>query len=177
MAGDPRFPPLSQQQQQPQQSAGLVPYDAPQTLIKLRGDITGRGGVFPSGSGGSIYTSANAPPINGVPVNVTWVASAHQYAWITTEQFAVGLTSIQTILEPVNFRNFLAIRNASASATGDIYIDFGRAASVANSWLRLQQNEMVLFDAVVPQNDVYVIADEADCSVVIAYSNIALQVA
>lgn len=172
MAGDPRFPPLTH----PQQSAGLVPYDAPQTLIKLRGDVTGRAGVFPSAAGGSAYAPGNAPPVNGVPVQVTWVASAHQYAWVTTQQFAVGLASILTITEPVNFRNFLAIRNASSSATADIYIDFGRPASVSDSWLRLQKDEMVLFDAVVPQNDVYVICDEAGGSVVVAYSNIALQV-
>ena len=62
----------------------------------------------------------------------------------------------------------LAFRNASSGAQ-NIYISFGSQASTLN-WLKLVPGQLVLFDAVVPQDDLYTIADGAAATLVYAYS-------
>jgi hypothetical protein len=67
----------------------------------------------------------------------------------------------------VGKRNFLGFRNPSTTAT--IYVDFANQAST-NSWLALGPGALVLFDNVVSQDDLYVIASAASTPFAYAYS-------
>jgi hypothetical protein len=53
----------------------------------------------------------------------------------------------------------LGFRNAS-TGTQVLYIDFNAAASTG-SWLALQPGTILLFDTVVPQDDLYVVSSAA----------------
>lgn len=113
------------------------------------------------------------PPGPGVPAGLATVGiyDPHHYAELIEGTLAVGLISQLLISRPSNRRNFLALRNASPG-TEVIFVAFGSPAS-ASSWLRLEQNQIVLFDTVVPQPDVWVISDTATGVVSYAHSTIA----
>ena len=88
------------------------------------------------------------------------VTAPHWYGSLIEAVQAVGTTPLlilQLSADPV-VRNFLAIRNSSA--TQNLYIGFGNAPSV-NSWCRLAPNTIILFDTVVPQNDLWAVCDAA----------------
>lgn len=72
--------------------------------------------------------------------------------------------------QPTNKRNMLLLRNASTSA--NIYIEFGKDASV-NSTLKLAAGAILLFDVVVPQDDLYALADASGGLLAYSYSTIA----
>ena len=97
------------------------------------------------------------------------VIDPHHYAFITEGQFTAGLASLEMIQESPSKRNYLMIRNNSATAV--IFVSFGRDASLFSP-VRLSSNQMMLLDAVVPQDDVHVLSDTAGTSVVYAYSTI-----
>ncbi|MGV0999706.1 MAG: hypothetical protein ACOYBQ_10300 [Fluviibacter sp.] len=158
---DPRFPPV-------QPVSDLVPWEQPQTLLRGRNaPFTGRGALAPAGMGG-VATSAPSSDAGGL---VQWVAMAHQYASMINNVYVAGLASQKIIDAPVSYRNMLAFRNVNAVA--NIFIQFGSDAS-QRSVFRLTPNTMILFDAVVPQDDIYVLADLAGQFVSVAYSTIAL---
>jgi hypothetical protein len=69
--------------------------------------------------------------------------------------------------QPIGKRNTLAFRNASV--TQIIFIGFGGNATTS-SWLRITPGMIVLFDTVVPQDDLYVISDAASGVLAYAYS-------
>lgn len=165
MAGDPRFPPI-----QPGQD--LTPWDASQMLARGRpvGTPVVRGPTLP-GYGGALVApgGGSSSSVGGI---ITWVAMAHQYAKMINGVFPAGLTSVKIIDEPTSYRNFLMFRNPDATAK--LYIGFGQDASIANSTLILNPGVMVLFDSVVPQDDLYVISDTAGKTVNVMYSTVAL---
>lgn len=66
--------------------------------------------------------------------------------------------SVQMLQQSDTPRNYLAIRNSSTSATTNLFIGFGSAATV-NSVFRITQNTMIAWDTGVPQDDVYVLVD------------------
>jgi hypothetical protein len=72
-----------------------------------------------------------------------------------TRVFPVTAASVKVLDAPATYRNFLLIRNSSAGAV-TVFIEFGTDATL-NSAVALLQNEIILFDAVVPQDDIYVI--------------------
>lgn len=91
------------------------------------------------------------------------VREAHRYARIQEGNIAPGVagdanTLVPFLTEPSTLRNLLGLRNGSATA--NIVIGFG---AVANnfSWLRLTPGQIIFFDTVVPQNDLYATADAA----------------
>ena len=98
------------------------------------------------------------------------VIDPHHYAYITEGQFNAGLISLRMIEESPTKRNYLMIRNTSATAV--IFVSFGRDATSVSP-VRLSSNQMMLLDAVVPQDDVYVLSDTAATVVAYAYSTIA----
>lgn len=112
-------------------------------------------------------------PGPGVPpgLEIFGIFDPHHYAELIEGVVAVGVISQLIIPLPGNRRNLLAIRNSSPG-TENIFVGFGSPASTA-SWLRLETNQIVLFDAVVPQNDVWVICDAATGQVSYAHSTIA----
>ena len=99
----------------------------------------------------------------------------HHYAKIISQRYAVpdetaGAASILILNESNLLRNFLSLRNSSAAAT--VYVSFGQAASSTYSPIILTAGQTVLFDTVVPQDDVWVIAGAASGFIVFGYSNI-----
>lgn len=83
----------------------------------------------------------------------------HRYALIIEGTYAApaAASGIPFLLQPTAKRNFLGLRNTQAAGGDTIYLGFGRDASTL-SWLSLLPTEIVLFDTVVPQNDLYAIS-------------------
>ena len=94
----------------------------------------------------------------------------NHYAFIVSlAATMVNIGSINFLTTPQGRRNFLAIRNTSATA--NIYLDFGKDATT-NSVFKIAANGTLLFDAVVPQDDLYMIGDGINASFSYNYSNI-----
>lgn len=78
-------------------------------------------------------------------------------------------SSLLVLAEPTGLRNMLMFRNASAVA--NIYLDFGTDAGLFST-VRLTPNTMLLYDTVVPQDDVYAYADAASAVLSYSFSNV-----
>lgn len=100
----------------------------------------------------------------------TLVFDEHRYARLGGGQSYVLSATDSTLVLPESdtLRNFLGFRNTSAAA--NVFIDFGNAATAASAWLRLEPNQIVLLDTVVPQDTVFAIADAAPASLVVIFS-------
>jgi len=96
------------------------------------------------------------------------VREAYRYASLQDISLTVGTTSVKFLDAPIGKRNMLAFRNASTGAQ-NIYVSFG-AQATTSAWLKLVPGQLVLFDSVVPQDDLYTIADGAAATLVYAYS-------
>ncbi len=92
----------------------------------------------------------------------------YRYASLVTAGLAISTTSIKFLDQPIGKRNFLSFRNAS-TAGQILYIEFNSQATVG-SWLALNPGTLVLFDTVVPQDDLYVISSAAGGQLAYAYS-------
>jgi hypothetical protein len=95
------------------------------------------------------------------------VREVYRYASLVTVTITVGTTSIKFLDAPIGKRNFLGFRNASATQV--LYIDFN-ATATSGAWLAIQPGILVLFDSVIPQDDLYVVADAAGGTLAYAYS-------
>ncbi len=104
-------------------------------------------------------TREYALPETGRRGGVRPLPAAHAYANVNQGSFAIGTTSRLIINRTAQRRNFLALRNSSPAAE-ILFVAFNTAAT-AGSWLRLTANQVVLFDTVVPQDDVHVVSDSA----------------
>lgn len=98
------------------------------------------------------------------------VPPAHPYAKLVQNATGISTTSRLIIPQSAARRNFLAVRNASPG-TEVIYVSFNVEATPL-SWLVLTPNQIALFDTVVPQDSVYVIADAATAVVAYAFSTL-----
>lgn len=78
-------------------------------------------------------------------------------------------SSLLVLAESTGLRNVLMLRNASATA--NIYVDFGSSASLYST-IRLTPNTMILWDGVVPQDDVFAYADAASAVLSYSFSNV-----
>lgn len=96
------------------------------------------------------------------------IREIYRYASVSSLSVTVGTTSIKFLDQPIGKRNFLGFRNASTGAQ-NLYIDFN-AQATTGSWLQLAPGALILFDTVVPQDDLYVIADGAGAVLAYAYS-------
>ena len=130
----------------------LEPWGVPQTM-------EARPTGMPSGKRGP-----NRP-------GVSEVFDAHRYATLNGSiNLAVATTSALVLSSPTVRRNFLALRNTSATA--NVYVEFGNDATT-NAVFKLTPGTMVLFDTVCPQDDVFAIADAVSASLSVTYSNLA----
>lgn len=171
MTRPPYFPPVVP-------ASDLVPWDGgPQRLTRAPGGPgTLRAPMGPSPAGGG-FAGAMVPGPGGFNAQSpsglapVWTAEAHRYARLTNALIGVDVASSLVLTQPDTYRNFLAFRNVNAAAI--LYISFGSAASL-NSVFRLAPNIMLLFDSVVPQDDIYVISDTAASQIAITYSTVAL---
>ena len=93
-----------------------------------------------------------------VPGSSFNVSESYRYASIIDLTFTTGLTSVKFLDAPIGRRNLLGFRNNSGMTGENIFIGFGRDATI-NSWLRLTPGTIILFDTVVPQDDLYAIAE------------------
>ena len=92
----------------------------------------------------------------------------YRYASLQDISLTVGTTSVKFLDAPIGKRNMLGFRNAS-TGTQNIFIGFG-AQATTSAWMKLMPGQIVLFDDVVPQDDLYVIADGASATFAYAYS-------
>lgn len=118
---------------------------------------------LPSRPDAAVAASTSA----GVPGDVFNVRENYRYASLITVSLTVGTTSIKFLDQPIGKRNFLGFRNAST--TQILYVEFNGQATTG-SWLQLQPGAIVVFDSVVPQDDLYVISDTAAATFAYAYS-------
>jgi hypothetical protein len=105
---------------------------------------------------------------NTVSGDTLSIREVYRYASVTSLSVTIGTTSFKFLDQPIGKRNFLGFRNAS-TASQNIYIDFSSQATTA-SWLLLAPGTTILFDTVVPQDDLYAIADAAGAQLAYAYS-------
>lgn len=103
-----------------------------------------------------------------VPGDVVNVRENYRYSSLITVSLTVGTTSIKFLDQPIGKRNMLGFRNASTGGQ-DIYIEFNGTATTG-AWLKLTPGTIVLFDTVVPQDDLYVISSAAGGILAYAYS-------
>jgi len=132
----------------------------------------------PWGVPGYIPPSPHNLPVRpepGAPANTTQtiagdqtvdIREVYRYASVVTVSLNVGTTSIKFLDAPIGKRNFLGFRNAGATT---LYIDFN-AQATTGAWLALSSGALVLFDTVVPQDDLYVISSAANGILAYAYS-------
>lgn len=116
------------------------------------------------------------PTASGPALSQNTVVDMARFATLNGTKFvSVGTTSVLAVSAPAanTARNSLMIRNPNAVAV--LYVDFGQSAT-ANSVVSLQPGEIMLFDAVVPQDDVYVLSDTAASVASLAWSSFALPV-
>lgn len=157
---DPRFPPVNF-------LADNVPWDHPQYIPNSSAsnrppqssNIQNSFPVLNNTPGGA--SNAIAAPTTLTPQdagNANSIKDAHHYAQIIGLFIAVTQTSQKFLDQSPTKRNLLLLRNNSATA--NLYIDFGKDASI-NSTLKLTPNQMILFDTVVPQDDLFVLGDTA----------------
>ncbi len=88
----------------------------------------------------------------------TLISEPYRYASIVALTFITSTTSIKFLDQPIGKRNLLGFRNVSTVAGQIIFIGFGRDATT-QSWLRLTPGTIVLFDTVVPQDDLYAVCE------------------
>ena len=132
-----------------------TPWSAPQTIEAVPEVRT----IRPAIASGAIVQARPAAAVR----------EAHRYAQINgSVVFSLNATENQNILPaPQNFRNFLLMR----CTAGAVYIDFGREAG-ATAPPFLAANSIVLFDTVVPQDDVFAISASGISTLSVGFSNI-----
>jgi hypothetical protein len=135
-----------------------VPWLSPQTIGPNPHNLPSRP------QPGTSSTQQNVPLLP----DVVSVRETYRYANLIDLNVTVGTTSFKFLDAPIGKRNQLGFRNAS-SGTQVIYIGFGREATTSN-WLALSVGTIVLFDAVVPQDDLYCVASAASAVLAYVYS-------
>jgi hypothetical protein len=95
------------------------------------------------------------------------IRDQYHFASLVTASVNVDTTSFKFLDQPIGKRNLLSFRNASATQT--LYIDFNSQATTG-SWLSLAAGALILFDTVVPQDDLYVLSSAAGGILAYAYS-------
>lgn len=157
---DPRFPRV-------QLLNRRDPSDMPQRLPGTPTLIPAASPIRPSGLAPIAPSSLGSLPTATGQV----VIDLHHYANVT--DLSVPLNANQSVLilqQPPGRRNYLMLRNAG-TGTANIFISYGVNAS-ALATLRLEPDQMALYDNVVPQNDMYAFADDVDAILAFSYSNI-----
>lgn len=124
------------------------PWDAPQYL-------PGQPHNLPARPDPAVALPSTSP---GFPDQVA-VREAHRYASLVDISITVGTSSFKFLDAPIGKRNMLGFRNASTAAQV-LYIAFNGPAS-STSWLALTAGTIVLFDSVVPQDDLYAVSSAA----------------
>jgi hypothetical protein len=150
---------------------GLDPWATTQALEQLprdytpmTGPIVGRAAGGGLGAGGGLLPGQMAP-------DVQTIRDPHRYARLSgSARLPVGTASGLVLGAPPTWRNFLVVRNLSAAA--NIFLDFGIAADVTRTPIRLIPDAMLFFTDVVPQDDMFAVADAAGGVIGLSFSNV-----
>lgn len=114
--------------------------------------------MAPAIASGAVVQARDAQPVR----------EAHRYAQVNgSVVFQITAVSQNVLAAPQNFRNMLMLRNTSGAS---IFVDFGRDAS-QDAILNMPPGTTILFDTVVPQDDVYAFSP-LGATLSIAFSNI-----
>jgi len=108
---------------------------------------------LPAKADAAVQTTSNFPGY----VDSVSVTEPYRFASFVDLSIITSTTSVKFLDQPIGKRNTLGFRNAS-TANQVIYIGFGGNATTG-SWLQINPGTIVLFDTVVPQDDLYVISD------------------
>ena len=108
---------------------------------------------LPAKADAAVQTTSNFPGY----VDSVSVTEPYRFASFVDLSIITSTTSVKFLDQPIGKRNTPGFRNAS-TASQVIYIGFGGNATTG-SWLQINPGTIVLFDTVVPQDDLYVISD------------------
>lgn len=100
------------------------------------------------------------------------VSEPYRYSSIIDLSITATQESVKFLDAPIGRRNMLGFRNVSGQTGENIFIGFGRNATTS-SWLRLTPGTIILFDTVVPQDDLYLIAEAGSPVLSYIYSTFA----
>lgn len=133
----------------------LTPWSTPQSIEAVP-DVRA---IRPAIASGAVAQAKQA----------TATREPHRYAQVNGSVIYSVTTAESSLIIPApqNFRNFLMMR----CTAGAVFVDFGREAS-RNAPLYLAANSIVLFDTVVPQDDIYALSDSGTSTISIAFGNI-----
>lgn len=132
-----------------------TPWSAPQTIEAVPEVRT----IRPAIASGAIVQARPAAAVR----------EAHRYAQINGSVVFNITTASQMILPaPQNFRNMLILRNVAGNP---INLDFGRDAD-ANAPVQLVAGGILLFDTVVPQDDIYAVGIGGTATLSVGFSNL-----
>lgn len=136
---NPDFPPVQWLSQR-------EPWQAPQYMPHYPHNL-------PAKADAAVATTTNFP---GYASTVA-ITDPYRFSSIVDLTIVTTTASVKFLDQPIGKRNTLGFRNASTS-NQVIYIGFGGNATTG-SWLQINPGTIVLFDTVVPQDDLYVISD------------------
>lgn len=120
----------------------------------------------------SMYGAGSDPSASpAAHAGTQMVRERHRYADVIETPWTVGVASVRVLTQPSGLRNFLLLRNISTGAQ-IIFVSFGNTATLQSS-LRLASNQAILFDTVVPQNEINAISDLAAGALMVSYSQYA----
>jgi len=108
---------------------------------------------LPAKADAAVQTTTNFPGYSST-VSIT---DPYRFASFVDLSIITTIFSVKFLDQPIGKRNTLGFRNSS-TASQVIYIGFGGNATTS-SWLQINVGTLVLFDTVVPQDDLYVISD------------------
>lgn len=123
-----------------------VPWQAPQYIPNYPHNL-------PAKADAGLPTTTNFP---GYASTVS-ITDPYRFASFVDLQITTTAISVKFLDQPIGKRNTLGFRNASTGGQ-NIFIGFGAAATVS-SFLQLTPGTIILFDTVVPQDDLYVISN------------------
>lgn len=159
--------------------SNLEPWQSPQYIPPGPHNLPAQGQRLPqrlrgASNGAELIAPSPAFPGTGATTPIlggdTLISDPHHYASLIEYYNAVPQNSTAPIItEALGLRNFLSLRNPSVAA--NIYVSFGAPAD-ATAPIALIPGQTILFDVVVPQNDIWVFADAAAGFISIAYSTI-----
>lgn len=132
-----------------------TPWSAPQTIEAVPEVRT----IRPAIASGAIVQARAAAAVR----------EAHRYAQLNgSVVFNITQVSQLILPAPQNFRNLLILRNVAGNA---VCLDFGRDAD-ANAPIQLVAGGILLFDTVVPQDDIYAVGIGGTATLSVGFSNI-----
>jgi len=158
----------------------LEPWSAPGGFVaRPRAGVAGENFRVMPGLAQSLPEERQVPreDVGVNPATPVYTRSSHQYA-TTGGSSAVALTTASTLVldETPTRRNFLMMRNAGGNP---IVISFGIGTNIdtvlgvaPSAPIYLVPNQMILFDVVVPQDDVYASTVAGVSALAIAAANI-----